>query len=425
LRNIVENSGVKLISIFFLQISLASFATYVWSQPTEPLTVEKAFVSITLFNIIRFPLTSMPTTITQMTELWVSAGRIIGFLQAEDYAPRQGVAAAGGIAATIRSGSFGWTHQKPVLQDIDMMVRESQLVAVCGKVATGKSSLVAALLGDINCTSGEVRLSGSVAYVPQEPWIQHATIRDNILFGQQMDENFYRTVIDACELREDLDALPNGDATEIGERGINLSGGQKQRIALARAIYRQADIYLLDDPLSAVDYQVGRRIFDQAIGPNGLLRGKARILVTHDIHAVEAATEVYELKACGQLRKLDVREPLITLDGLGSKQINDKTNSITEKTEPKTGTAKQQFQKIENLVGKEHLSHGIKVFNNLMFYIVSMRVYRFILVGVLAMGYHGLAVWANVWLSTWASDEMDKQHWYLVIYFVFGVGQGK
>jgi ATP-binding cassette subfamily C (CFTR/MRP) protein 1 len=133
-------------------------------------------------------------------------------------------------------------------------------------------------------TQGDVVTRGTIAYVPQTPWIMNATLRDNITFGKRYDSKLYDSTIEACGLKPDLDMLPGGDMTEIGERGINLSGGQKQRISLARAVYSQADIYLLDDTLSAVDAHVGRHIFDNVIGPRGLLRRKARLFVTHSIH---------------------------------------------------------------------------------------------------------------------------------------------
>ncbi len=124
---------------------------------------------------------------------------------------------------------------------------------------------------------------GSVAYVPQQAWIQNATLRSNVMFGAPLQDAEYQRVIEACALAPDLDMLPAGDLTEIGEKGINLSGGQKQRVSLARAVYNNADIYLLDDPLSAVDSHVGKHIFDHVIGRRGLLKNKTRVLVTHGI----------------------------------------------------------------------------------------------------------------------------------------------
>ena len=128
---------------------------------------------------------------------------------------------------------------------------------------------------------GRINVNGSVAYVPQQAWIQNATLKYNVIFGQKMSPPVYRKVVDACALRSDFDILMNGDMTEIGEKGINLSGGQKQRVSVARAVYSNRDIYLLDDPLSAVDSHVGKHIFEQVIGPQGLLKNKTRVLVTN------------------------------------------------------------------------------------------------------------------------------------------------
>ena len=121
---------------------------------------------------------------------------------------------------------------------------------------------------------GRININGSVAYVPQLAWIQNETVKNNILFGSRFDQTLYEQVLSACSLTTDLAIMPAGDKTEIGEKGINLSGGQKQRISLARAVYADADIYMLDDPLSAVDSHVGKHIFDNVIGPNGVLKNK-------------------------------------------------------------------------------------------------------------------------------------------------------
>ncbi|XP_035827955.1 multidrug resistance-associated protein 1-like [Aplysia californica] len=158
--------------------------------------------------------------------------------------------------------------------NVSMRVAPGQLVAVIGEVGSGKSSLLSALLGEMHRLAGHCSVNSSVAYVPQVAWIQNSTLRANILFGRQFKRNFYNRVIRACALVLDLEILPAYDHTEIGEKGVNLSGGQKQRVSLARAVYSQADIFLLDDPLSAVDCHVGRQLFDDVIGPQGLLKHK-------------------------------------------------------------------------------------------------------------------------------------------------------
>lgn len=145
-----------------------------------------------------------------------------------------------------------------------------------GKVGSGKSSLLVSLLNETHKISGEIAVNGTVSYAPQLAWIQNETIRENILFGKSYNEAIYANVVRSCALLDDLYQLPAGDETEIGENGINLSGGQRQRISLARAVYNNADIFLFDDPLSAVDTKVGKAIFNNVIGPSGILNQKVR-----------------------------------------------------------------------------------------------------------------------------------------------------
>lgn len=144
--------------------------------------------------------------------------------------------------------------------------------------------------------SGVVTTNGTIAYVSQQAWIQNATLKDNILFGKPYNKKTYDRVVEACALKPDFDMLPAGDMTEIGEKGINLSGGQKQRVSLARAAYNDADIYFLDDPLSAVDSHVGKHIFEKVLGPTGMLAKKTRLLVTHGIIYLPEANNIYVMK---------------------------------------------------------------------------------------------------------------------------------
>ncbi|KAG3283750.1 multidrug resistance-associated protein 1-like [Ictidomys tridecemlineatus] len=164
-----------------------------------------------------------------------------------------------------------------------MKIPEGAFVAIVGQVGSGKSSVLSAILGEMQKLTGVVQRKGSVAYVSQQAWIQNCILQENILFGSIMQKQFYERILEACALLPDLEQLPNGDQTEIGERGVNISGGQKQRVSLARAVYSGADIYLLDDPLSAVDVHVGKQLFEKVIGSSGLLKNKTRILVTHNL----------------------------------------------------------------------------------------------------------------------------------------------
>ncbi|KAF9973812.1 hypothetical protein BGZ73_002947 [Actinomortierella ambigua] len=175
----------------------------------------------------------------------------------------------------------------PVLHNISISIKRGSLTAVVGRVGEGKSSLVGALLGEMYMYSGTIRSFGSLAYVAQSAWILNDTVRNNILFGRDYDKERYLQVIKACALVPDFKMLINGDRTVIGEKGINLSGGQRQRISIARAVYANADVYIFDDPLSAVDAHVGQHIFEEAISK--ILAGKTRILVTNGaVHLSEA-----------------------------------------------------------------------------------------------------------------------------------------
>ncbi|KGL86128.1 Canalicular multispecific organic anion transporter 2, partial [Charadrius vociferus] len=267
-------------------VALTTFAVYVSVDEKNILDAEKAFVSLSLFNILKFPLNMLPQVISNIAQTSVSLKRIQQFLSHDELDPNcvETKVIAPGNAISVTNATFSWGKElKPSLKDINLLVPSGALVAVVGHVGCGKSSLVSALLGEMEKLEGEVAVKGSVAYVPQQAWIQNATLKDNILFGQAPNEQKYQNVLEACALKTDLEVLPGGDQTEIGEKGINLSGGQRQRVSLARAVYSSSDIYLLDDPLSAVDSHVAKHIFDKVIGPDGVLKGKTRILVTHGI----------------------------------------------------------------------------------------------------------------------------------------------
>lgn len=197
--------------------------------------------------------------IAYIVQAWVSVKRINKFMNAEEIDPENVTHNPSSDALSIDDGTFTWGGETTTLKNINLKVKKGNLTAIVGQVGSGKTSLISALLGEMEKVKGQVNVDGRVAYVPQQAWIQNATLQDNILFGRTLDKRYYDEVVKACALEPDLAMLPGGDQTEIGEKGINLSGGQKQRVALARAVYSGADIYLFDDPLSAVD-SVGNQI---------------------------------------------------------------------------------------------------------------------------------------------------------------------
>lgn len=177
------------------------------------------------------------------------------------------------------------------LRDITLEAKSGELVAIVGSVGCGKSTLLAGIMHELEVLGGSVKTNGTKAYVEQEPFIVSGSVRENILLGSDYDEKLFEQTIDVCCLKDDLASMNNGADTIIGERGINISGGQKARISLARAVYSQADIYLLDDPLSAVDPDVAAKIFHKCI--NGYLHDKCRILVTHQVQYLKDVESIY------------------------------------------------------------------------------------------------------------------------------------
>ncbi|KAF9435675.1 hypothetical protein BGZ76_005767, partial [Entomortierella beljakovae] len=286
-------------------VSLSTFTVYALVLK-KPMTADVVFPSITLFNLLQFPLAMFPNVISSCVEAYVALGRVYKYLTSAEIDPNAIIVesrrssnhrATDKYTLLVTDASYSWyKNSPPAISDINLALRRDCILTVIGRVGSGKSSLIAALCGDLERVSGEIRIRGSVAFVPQQAWIMNDTLRANIVFGNTYDPAYYQKTIEACCLQQDFDMLLGGDMTEIGERGINLSGGQKARISLARAVYARADVYLLDDPLSAVDAHVGRSIFDNVIGPRGLLAGKTRVFVTHQIQYLAQSTTILMLR---------------------------------------------------------------------------------------------------------------------------------
>lgn len=303
-------------------VMLASFATYVLTTG-KVLDAQTAFVAQSLFNMMRVPMNLLPEMFINLAECYVSLKRLKTYFNAEEIDPNNVLHGTfEGNPVVIENGTFSWKkYGENILQGIDISIQEGSLVAVVGQVGSAKSSLLSCILGDMNKRSGNVYVKGSIAYVPQEAWIQNATIKDNILFGSPYIKQKYKKVLEACQLLHDLEILPAGDLTEIGEKGINLSGGQKQRISLARAVYADADIYLLDSPLSAVDANVGKEIFENILSSNGILKRKTRIWVTNAIQWLPRVDSVIVLSG-GYITDVDSYEKLINKEGKFSEFLN-------------------------------------------------------------------------------------------------------
>ena len=475
--------------------SMLSFITFALSN--HVLDPAPVFSSLALFNALRMPLNLLPMVIGQVTDAWVSLGRIESFLRAEEQEEdvlwdlkgteavrmegaeftwervagteaKAGKGGKGGSAGQAKGATRAedsqkkwWkhssskspevnasstketsagedesspNHQQPFqLHDIDLAVGRRELLAVIGTVGAGKSSLLAALAGDMRRTAGHVTLGASRAFCPQSAWIQNASLRDNILFGRDLQPAWYDRVVEACALRPDLDMLPAGDLTEIGERGITLSGGQKQRLNVARAIYYDADLVLLDDPLSAVDAHVGRHIFDKAIC--GLLKDKCRILATHQLHVLARCDRIVWMEG-GRIKTVDTFANLMAHDAgfqmmmattaQEEKQTDTKMVDGGERDEEKKGAERQKKAKR----GAALMQAEERAVSSVPWsvYAAYVRGSGSLLNAPLAVALLILSQCANIatslWLSYWTADTFGfPMGEYIGIYAALGVAQ--
>ncbi|XP_077987994.1 ATP-binding cassette sub-family C member 4-like isoform X1 [Glandiceps talaboti] len=339
------------------------------------------------------------------------------------------------VSARDVIGSWDTTQVSPTLKDITFEVKPGQLMAVIGPVGSGKSSLLMTLLGEMPVTNGKVQVKGKVAYASQQSWVFSASFRQNILFGMDYDKKKYDKVIEICALKRDIQLLPDGDFTMVGERGVTLSGGQRARVNLARAVYSDADVYLLDDPLSAVDAAVGRHLFNKCI--LGHLSSKCCILITHQLQYLRAVGDILILKqgkmvGHGSYDKLSASgidfASLLKRDGDESPQkklraSNDSsTNSIERSNSevsflgisasmhsvasidsewPGEAVTKQQ---------EEDRSVGYVEWNVYKSYFkAGCGLCGFIMLVAVYLVTQGMLIMSDLWLSIWATNE-ERNH---------------
>lgn len=218
------------------------------------------------------------------------------------------------------------------LHNINLSIKKGELIGIIGEVGSGKSSLLQAILNNMIIVEENIEdptriiLNGSVSYISQIPWIQNATLRNNILFNKTYDELKYNKTIELCELKNDLESLVGGDMTEIGEKGINLSGGQKARVSIARGVYCDTDVYLFDDPISALDSHVGQNVMKNVIVEH--LRNKTRILVTHALQYLNLCHRIIVMSS-GSIKWEGTYEELVTKDFFKDVVLNEKSREST------------------------------------------------------------------------------------------------
>jgi len=397
--------------------AVVTFSVYVELYPSEGLDPENIFVASILINILRGPLTQIPEAITAYVRIKQSFRRMEELLECEEMAPVDtetlGDAKHGETTLLITNGTFVWDLEKtaeqlekekkqkdeekekkkqedkkkekddvknkkkeytsdnagsltaeegpdvpyvwsgPTLKNINLDIKKGELVMITGRVGSGKSSLLAAILGEINMLDGHVSRSGTIAYVPQSCWIRNASVKDNVTFSTPFDRTKFDATLKACVLDIDIQTLPAGEDTEIGERGINLSGGQKARVQLARAVYTGANIFLLDDPLSAVDTHVARRLMDECV--LGVLKNVTRVLVTHQVQFLTHADRIIvvddgQIVAQGSLE--DVKEHI---------DVTALHHVTAEENEVNAAESNAEDQKAADSVGEKGRGKGTLV----------------------------------------------------------------
>jgi ABC-type multidrug transport system ATPase subunit len=307
------------------------------------------------------------------------------------------------------------------IQDVNLTIGREELIAVIGSVGSGKSSLLAALAGDMRRTSGQIKLGAHRAFCPQYAWIQNATVKDNIVFGREFRQDWYDKVVDAAALRPDFEMLPDGDRTEIGERGITVSGGQKQRLNIARAIYFDADVIIMDDPLSAVDAHVGRHIMDNAIC--GLMKNKCRILATHQLWVLNRCDRIVWMES-GHIEAVDTFDNLMAnnpgfqklMSNTAVEEEQEKEATVNEdEIEEETKVSKKKKKKAAALMTAEERAVESVSWSVYMAYLKAAGGYW---VAPLVLGLLTLTQCSNIatslWLSWWTSNKFGYPNGYYV-----------
>ncbi|XP_053202214.1 ATP-binding cassette sub-family C member 3-like [Panonychus citri] len=437
-------------------VSVATFAAYVLIQK-ESLTAEKAFVSLSLFHLLQNPLSMLPELLSYFVMTSISIRRINKFLSYEDLDPY--VTKDQEIdAISVDDGYFKWNKKKkiketkkrksllglfrggkeeimndsespqekiPTLQKINMKVKPGSFVAIVGSVGSGKSSLLSAILGEMEKISGRININGkySIAYVAQQAWIQNTSLKNNILFGSPFDESKYNQVISACALEPDIAYLPGGDETEIGEKGINLSGGQKQRVSLARACYSDSNLFILDDPLSAVDAHVAQHIFKKVLSSKtGILRNKTRVLVTNKLDLLSKVDSIYVLTN-GSITENGTYKQLMEAEGEFCDLVEQFTNQSVEKDNEQheeSTNNKPIDEEYSVKLSNEENNDKTKLIENeesqtgrvkWSVYFEYFRMVSILWTSLIVLSYgisNGFQVASYIWLSKWSSDSTTR-----------------
>ena len=477
------------------------------------LTPATLFFTVSLFNSCRLPVTTyFPTAVQSFAEARVSIGRVQAFMelgfedsrkknQRDSYQPpqphqhqpgepSQAEAATPPSAVTMQSASFKWdanSKETAGLYDLTMSLRPGKLSAIIGAIGCGKSSLLCAMLGEMAPTGGVSTVhANSIAYAAQQAWIFADSLRGNVVMGRPMRRDHYIRTLFACSLIDDIQNLPAGDLTIIGEKGINLSGGQRARVALARAVYGECDLYLFDDCLAALDAVVAQRVFMSCMSEQGLLKGKTRVLVTHQTQFLYRADHLIllesgRIKAQGSWRDMvsqhEVRqamhvtghegaqhkkraaatksaspprvsapaEPVPALDRLPSSQVTSTVNllispsstsggrsdEVSPPTSPTKGKRRDEIARTSSILSAEVSTVGTvgwSVYTSMFSISAGWLgwVWVFLVLVFFMVAGQGVSITSDRWLAIWSSQSPETQNesFYEYVYIGLVLGGG-
>ncbi|KAJ3337865.1 Multidrug resistance-associated protein 4, partial [Kappamyces sp. JEL0680] len=400
----------------------------------------KVFSVLIYLNVIKISIVFFMPLITQfLSECLVSVDRIEEFLALPDLQERDvhqdllDQPEYRDAVLVMEDACFGWDAKSDgtsetvgILHHISFVCRPATLNFVCGVVGAGKSSLINSILGDMTMTSGKRAVkTKKIAYVSQTPWILSGTVQDNILFGLEYDPARFAKVVECCALERDLQLFPDGAHTFIGERGVTLSGGQKARVALARAVYHDADLYLLDDPLAAVDTKVARHIFEKCI--QGVLKSKCVVLVTHQVQFAKFADQILLLEE-GCLAEKGTYEDLLAGESRlaqSIKQLATKGHAEVDELSPSDDVIEESSKGSSKVTGfgNEESAVGVVPASTYWEFFKAGSSWWLTALFVFTMlAGQFLCVYSDIWLALWSNDPATSQGtFYAVGSFVLAV----
>lgn len=418
--------GIYLAFMVFTERTSLYVTLVAYTLLGNTVTADRVFSLAQFFNLLQLTMAiCYPQAVQLLAETKVSVQRIEDFLLLEEHTPKvnssKNVDEKEKIGVNIKNACARWVPGtiSETITNITLEVRPGKLCAIVGPVGSGKTSLLHAILGELTLSSGSMHVSGEISYASQEPWLFVGSIRQNILFGQPYDARRYKEVVRVCALKRDFELFPYGDKTMVGERGVSLSGGQRARINMARAVYRQADIYLFDDPLSAVDTHVGKHLFEECL--IGYLSNKTRILVTHQVQYLKDADLIVilnngQIENKGTFNELAVNKSsfsdILSNSQEEAEETDDSAKSLKKQVstssayssgveeeeevdEPDENTEMMAKGTLNKSLYKDYFTAGSGSF------LLSFMVFTLILGQIASSS-------ADYWVSFWTNKELEK-----------------